>query len=174
MHIRELQGLADVRGTDRVNRRCWQAAYDDVLPASVVDRDPASEDALRDRLAAIRSWTGATLVAVDDDRIVGYAFARWGDDTKPFVEADDAGLKELYVDPDHWNEGVGTGLLSRVEELVPSACGGLTLSMLAGNEVGRRFYDRRGFVEDGDTTDEIGGNVYACVLFRKPLPGGDR
>lgn len=169
MHIRELRGLGDVRGTDRVNRQCWRTAYSNILPESVVNRDQASEDALRDRLAAVRSWTGAALVAVDDDRIVGYAFARWGDDTKPFVDADDAGLKEIYVDPDHWNEGVGTALLRQVEQRVPATKVGLTLSMLAGNEPGRRFYERRGFREVGETTDEIGGETYDCVLFRKPL-----
>ncbi|MFB6234699.1 MAG: N-acetyltransferase family protein [Halopenitus sp.] len=173
MDIRELHGLDDVRGTDRVNRRCWRAAYADILPESVVDRDPASDAALRERLAAIRSWTGVALVAVADERIVGYAFARWGDDTKSFVDADDAGLKEIYVDPDHWNEGIGTALLNRVEAELPPSTAGLTLSMLAGNEAGRRFYERRGFAEVGETTDEIGGETYDCVLFRKPLPHTD-
>jgi len=174
MNIRELRGLADVRGTDRVNRRCWLAAYGDILPESVVDRDPACEDALQEWLAAIRSWTGTALVAVEDDRIVGYAFARWDDDTKSFVDADDAGLKEIYVDPEHWNEGVGTALLARVEDGVPAAYAGLTLSMLASNERGRRFYESRGFVEVGETTDGIGGETYDCVLFRKPLSDADR
>lgn len=173
MNIRELRGLADVRGIDRVNRRCWKAAYADIFPASVLDREPATDDALRDRLAAIRSWTGAALVAVEDGQIVGYAFARWAEDTKSFVDADDAGLKEIYVDPDHWNEGVGTALLDRVETEVTATKAGLTLSMLAGNEPGRRFYQRRGFLEVGGTTDEIGGETYDCVLFRKPLSDAD-
>lgn len=46
--------------------------------------------------------------------------------------------------------------------------------MLAGNEPGRRFYERRGFVEIGETTDEIGGDTYDCVLFRKPLARANR
>lgn len=169
MRIRELRDRDDVRGVERVNRRCWRAAYGDIFPDSVLDRDPLPEDALEDRLAAIRSWTGVALVAVEGDRVVGYAFARWGDDTKSFVDGDDAGLKEIYGDPAHWNEGVGTALLERVEERVPSSSDGLTLSMLAGNVAGRRFYERRGFREVGKTSDEIAGETYDCVLFRKPL-----
>lgn len=190
MQIREVTDLADVRGIERVNRRCWKAAYADIFPAAVVNREPATEETLRDRLTAIRSWSGVALVAVaeqtedsdaesaggadgEEKRIVGYAFARWGEDTKSFVDHGDAGLKEIYVDPDHWNDGVGTALLDRIEDRVPPEYDGLTLSMLAGNEPGRRFYERRGFVEVGETTDEIAGDSYDCVLFRKPLASAE-
>lgn len=218
MDIREVNGLADVRGVDRVNRRGWEIAYDDIFPASVLDREPGTEAELRDRLEAIQSWTGTAVVAVEeadavgdglteggatasdgsggsfasvdatagdvagegaadlegtaraeDERVLGYAFARWGDATKSFVDSDDAGLKEIYVDPDYWNEGVGSALLDHVETRVPADYAGLTLSMLAGNERGRRFYERRGFVEVGETTAELDGETYDCVLFRKPL-----
>jgi len=189
METRELRGVADVRAMDRVNRLAWTVAYDDIFPARLLDRDPEPDAALRDRLARIRSWTGSAFVAVDDasagdgadapsddasaDGVVGYAIVRWGEDTKSFVDADDAGLKEIYVDPDHWNRGVGTALLARVERAAPASADGLTLSMLAGNDGGRRFYERRGFDEVGETTDEIAGTAYDCVLFRKPLSGED-
>lgn len=185
MKIRSVRGLADVRGTDRVNRRAWKAAYDHIFPPELLDRDQPNRADLRERLEAIRSWTGAAFVAVaeaandvsvadeteasapPEGPVVGYSFVRWGVDTKSFVDSGDAGLKEIYVDPDHWNKGTGTALLERAEQAVPEEYDGLTLSMLAGNEAGRRFYERRGFTEIGTTTDEIGGNVYECVLFRK-------
>lgn len=203
MRIRELDGREDVRGTDRVNRRAWREGYRDVLSDELLDRDPATEQALDDRLAAVESWTGRAFVAVDegrgdsdgdddrdsdDDRdndrdgdndrpgdgerdgdVIGYAIVRWGADAKPFVADGDAGLKEIYVDPARWSEGVGTALLDRVERAVPDEYRGLTLSTLAGNERGRAFYEARGFEAVGEESDEIGGEEYDTVLFRKPL-----
>lgn len=179
MEIRAVRDRADVRGMDRVNRRAWRVAYADVLTDDLLDREPATDAQLDARLEAIESWTGAEFVAVDGDEtgsdatgdgaVVGYAIARWGTDTKPFVDASDAGLKEVYVDPERWGEGVGSALVERVERAVPDEYDGLVLSMLAGNDRARRFYESRGFVETGAWDDEMGGETYDTVLFRKAL-----
>lgn len=173
MRIRELNGRDDVRAIDRVNRRAWRVAYEGIVPRELLDRAPPDDAAVDERLALFESWSGVRLVAETETeagpRVVGYGFARWGDDTKEFVADGDAGLKEIYVDPDYWNEGVGTALLERMERRVPDGYAGLTLSTLADNDVARAFYERRGFQQVGEWTEPIAGVPYDCLLYRKPL-----
>lgn len=84
-------------------------------------------------LEAVREPENVFLVAVDGvGTIRGYAHLRWGPQTKPFVDPDDAGLKELYVDPDAWGTGIGTTLLNAGIDRLPPDLHDLTLEMLAG------------------------------------------
>jgi hypothetical protein len=66
-------------------------------------------------------------------------------------------------------EGIGTQLLERVTSALPEAAEGLSASMLAGNEVGRRFYDARGFAQVGEGTETVAGDDYGTVHYRLPL-----
>ncbi|MEF8773504.1 MAG: GNAT family N-acetyltransferase [Halobacteriales archaeon] len=118
----------------------WHAAHDHILGeqavAEVVDDwyDPAD---LRDQVARER---GHFLVA-DDAGVVGFAHAGPSDDSYG-----DAVLPRIYVDPARWGDGTGTAMLGAVTDRLRAdghEC--LWLAVLAGNEVGRSFYESRGF-----------------------------
>lgn len=169
MEVRRYEGRDDARGVARVNALAWRAAYDDLLPDDVLDAqdpDPDEEavDRWHDGLAANRR---GVFVAVDDGGTVrGYADVRWGDaETKAFVGEDEADLKSVYVDPDHWGEGVGTALVERALDALPDSVSILRLEALEGNEVGRRFYEARGFERTGSATHGIGDESYPTVVY---------
>jgi len=96
-----------------------------------------------DRLEQCHEYYAAhddrVLVAELDGAVRNSASFRW-EETRPFVGPDEAGLKEIYVRPDYWGEGIGSGLLERGLELLPGDVEALTLDVLAENEVGRSFY----------------------------------
>ncbi len=52
-------------------------------------------------------------------------------------------LNHLYIDPQHWCQGVGTGLL----ETVKASSNRLQLRTFQQNQTARNFYKTRGFVE---------------------------
>lgn len=172
MQVRVLDSSAAVRGAIRSHGRAWQEAYAGILPASVLDRvtvDPDESD--------IREWLdrlpgeddpGVAYGASVDRTVRGYIYVRWGD-TKPFVRAGEAGLKELYVHPEWWGAGLGTSLLGRAVDAVPSAVDGLALEALAGNEIGSSFYESRGFGRDGRGDIELAGTRHETVIYRRPL-----
>ena len=171
MEIRPLAGRADVEQVVRVHGRAWRRAYRDVIPDPVLDEIP-----IEPTDAVVEEWYGRVrddrdrfLVAVDEGALRGYAYLRWGGGTKDFVRPDEAGLKEIYVDPDHWGRGVGTALLERGLDLLPAEFEALKLEMLAGNEVGERFYESRGFERTGSGAVEIGGESYPTVLYALEL-----
>ncbi|MFC7205144.1 GNAT family N-acetyltransferase [Haloferax namakaokahaiae] len=189
--IRPPRSRADMRGVWRVNVRCWNEAYGHIFADRVLPSldEPPSISSLGERLVYAtslnESGTGRYVVAVDEsgdetdgelkdgpdegDHVVGFAAARWGEDTKSFVGDDEAGLWILYVDPDWWGRGIGTRLLETVEAAIPEAYTALVLDTLAENEVGRRFYRARGFEVRETMQIEIGGDPYSAVILARPL-----
>lgn len=176
MEICPLDSDEAVRGAIEARGRAWQAAYGDLLPDSALDRvtvDPGDEGVRtwRDRLPDADDAAVARGVRVRG-RVRGYVFVRWGA-TKGFVGPDEAGIKELYVHPDWWGGGLGTGLLGAAVGALPPAVDGLALETLADNDLGRGFYESRGFVADDHGELALAGRSYETVIYRRSV-GPDR
>lgn len=130
----------DVPGIREVAVDAWHAAHDHVIGASAVEDllddwyDPAD---LHDQVVRERGH----FVVADDAGVVGFAHAGPSDESHG-----DAVLSRIYVDPDRWGDGVGTAMLQVVaDRLRADGHGRLWLAVLAGNDVGRSFYEARGF-----------------------------
>lgn len=172
MRVRSLEDRDDIRGILSVHARSWRVAYDPILPDSAIDRvidpDPDHEH-IEDRHAELYPDRDRVFLAEDDGGIVGYAYVRWGSETKPFVGPDEAGLKEIYVDPDCWGQGIGTALLTRCLDRLPDRLTALKLEALARNEVGSSFYSARGFEHIGTDQVEIGDQSFETHIWSLDL-----
>lgn len=172
MRIRPLESPSDLRGVHRVNVLAWRAAYEGLVPEETLDARSIDvpDDALEERFEELDGDDEAFLVAVDDDGDVrGYVRVRWGDDTKAFVDPGEAGLKEIYVHPDDWNDGVGTRLLERGLAEIPGGRTAVKLEMLAGNELAQSFYTSRGFEHAGSRRAEFSGETLETAIYEKEL-----
>ncbi|SDJ41329.1 GNAT family N-acetyltransferase [Natronorubrum texcoconense] len=171
MEIRRLRGSSDARAIVRINVAAMRAAYDELLPADVLeqfDSDPPDE-AVREYAARLREDRDGIALADVDGAARGYSYFRWGDDTKSFVGPSEAGLKELYVEPEYWGEGVGTALFEYGLDSLPASVDRVKLEMLDGNDLGHRFYDARGFERTGSSEFEIGGESYPTAIYTLEL-----
>lgn len=175
MEVRGLRDRTDVRELLVAHGRAWRAAYEGLLPESVID-DVAAEEPSDERIAAHYDRLTAlgedrVLVAADGGGTVrGYVVYRWpGDETRDSVRASEAELKELYVDPDHWGRGFGTALLEAGIARLPDHVSSVALETLAGNDVGAGFYEARGFEPDGVAAVTIDDDRYPTQVYRKPL-----
>ena len=70
---------------------------------------------------------------------------------------DGADVDQLYVDPERWGRGIGSGLMEHAKQLRPQ---GLWLWTFQTNTGARRFYERHGFVVV-DETDGSGNEERA-------------
>jgi ribosomal protein S18 acetylase RimI-like enzyme len=172
MDVRPLASSTDLQDVNRVNVLAWRAAYDGILPGDVLagrEADLAVEDA-REQYERIRDETGCFLVAEEDAGDVrGYVYVRWGDDTKDFVPDEEAGLKEIYVEPDAWGEGIGSRLLERALDELPESVDAVKLEMLAGNDVAAGFYESHGFEQVDESEFELDGETYPTVVYEQQL-----
>ncbi|MFC5971449.1 GNAT family N-acetyltransferase [Halomarina salina] len=161
----------DVPGIRRVAREGWHAAYGDFLAAETVERAlyqwyaPAVvERTVTDPDVAYLVAEPADLAAEDvDHTVLGYvsghaASGRYGS------------VSSFYVDPDRWGEGIGNALFGR--ELAVLASNGVErveLEVLAENEVGRGFYESRGFDAVGESADDLFGTVHPVVVYARDV-----
>lgn len=155
----------DVPDVQRVARRGWHAAYEGVLSEETIE---AKLDEWYDR-ATIREYVEREdvgyFVAEADGRVLGYATGG------PTDGSEDVGfLGAIYVDPDHWGEGIGSRLLDRVETfLADRGYERLRFRVLAENDVGRSFYRSRGYETVEETETELGEEVVEECVFEGPL-----
>jgi ribosomal protein S18 acetylase RimI-like enzyme len=146
--------LADVEPVVRVHVRTWQHTYAGMIPDSVL---AALGDQIDERVRRTRErWSApgprdfSTVVAVDDGG--PYGFVVFGPYRLENDELDRAfgEVLAIYVDPDRQGRGAGRALLdAAVAALRERGFGEVRLWVLEQNAPSRRFYERYGFVADG-------------------------
>ena len=137
----------DAIAVARVHVRSWQAAYRTLLPDDYLDQLRPEDRAPHYDFATRDPHKPHTIVAEDSGAIYGFAT------TAPSRDADnpDHGeLYALYVDPDHWGQGIGVALIAAARDhLVQSGFQHALLWVLAGNLHAERFYRHDGWTTDG-------------------------
>ncbi len=165
---------SDALGIATVHVASWEATYRGLMPDPLLDQMTVER--------RTRSWTqllaadrdGETFVAVDDERIIGFA------DVGPARAAEDGTgeVYAIYVDPDAWDRGHGRDLMVRsLDWLRRHGYTAAILRVLDGNDRGRSFYERGGWQVTGDVViaDHCGAPLpeltYRTGLVEEP-PGG--
>jgi GNAT superfamily N-acetyltransferase len=121
-----------------LQERASVAAFPHVFPP---ERFPFPREAVHERWAeALEDPAATVLVSERDEEPVGVALVRpdW--------------LEGLYVVPEWWGKGVGDELHDRALEIVRDlGSAQIHLWVLEANARARRFYERRGWLENGQT-----------------------
>lgn len=128
----------------------WRAAYPGLMPQGMLDAlDPVREAARRRERWDERHAHphDVELLAQEDGEIVGWAVAG---PTRSEDRPGDGELYGLYVLPGRWSTGVGHLLITAVEERLRSfGYAAAHLWVLDGNERAAGFYERHGWIGDG-------------------------
>jgi len=113
----------------------------------LIDLDP-------DSIAA-----NAVFVAERGGKLLGFAAVATHD-------GDDAELADIFVEPAHWREGIGTALLGAI--LREAAAWGANRLHVLANAEALGFYERHGFVRLGEQRTPLGP---MAVLMARPIGG---
>lgn len=147
--------LADVAAVGAVHAQAWQAGYRDLFePRWLEVFVEQRRTQWQDRIVSPEFAKSTLLVAVRKDRVA--AFAHFGQHR---VHPADAEIYDCYADPSVWGSGVAYVLLdSAWDQLVDSGYRSVRLWTLAGANRARRFYQRFGFRESGQTRERDFGD----------------
>lgn len=129
----------DAKAIAEIHVATWQAAYQDLMPEEYL-RLMTAEKRQSYWREAIEYSEPQLLVAVDDDKVVGFV---------GFDRSRDAGTKStvgeiwaLYVAPEHWSKGVGVALWDGAREgLKEEGCTQVTVWVLLRNERALGFFE---------------------------------
>jgi L-amino acid N-acyltransferase YncA len=142
----------DIPAVAALHVRAWQSGYAGMIPAEVLDTlDPEQRAEQR------RRWHGAdgflTLVATDGATIVGFATIgpyRHQQD-RAVLDPTVGELLAIYLEPTRIGTGVGRALLAEaLTALTDRGYREVRLWVLDANARSRRFYEKAGFVADGE------------------------
>jgi GNAT superfamily N-acetyltransferase len=134
----------------------WHAAWHDAHPGHV----PAGLTAAR----TLESFHQRTPTRVADTTL-----AEVDGELAGFVMIDGAEVEQVFVDARHRGSGVADLLLDEAERLVGAAGHDVAwLAVVTGNARARRFYEKRGWSDDGDLAYEVtaGGTTYVSPCRR--------
>src|SRR5262245_9574089 len=129
----------------------WRAAYRDLLPAEVLDQLDAEQFAQRWRKALLSPGQARNrvLVALDHERVVGFAATTAADDPDADPAAD-ALVAEFRVHPDETRAGHGSRLLHAVADtLTADGFDRATIWLNATDDPLREFLTAAGWAPDG-------------------------
>jgi ribosomal protein S18 acetylase RimI-like enzyme len=151
----------DIPGIQRVARRGWRETYEFLSEDAVetILDDWYAADELERPITASES----VYLVAETDGIAGYASAA------PTAN-EEAQLYAIYVDPDRWNDGLGTALLDGVRDrLRDRGVRQLRVEVLAENTVGVSFYESRGFERTSEREREIGSQTLVEYVYYRDV-----
>ena len=154
----------DIDAIRRIAEDGWNETYGGLLATETIDEALAewyTPDTIRDR---IEHEEGLYFLAEQEGTPVGYVSGG------PTDEGTVAYLGAIYVDPDHWNEGIGTALLETFEaEYRSLGYEAIRLHVLAENEIARSFYRKHGYELVDEREEELFGEAVHEQVFRGEL-----
>ena len=156
--IKKMETDEEIRGKAFVHWRAWHEAYPGLVSREYLDNftlEKCETMALR--------WPDNTLVAKDGPRVVGFiAYGAPGEQTPDTGE-----IFGLYVLSDYYGKGVGRRLVEAASEAL-AQCPKIGLWVLRGNRRAIRFYEKCGFVPNGQemTSPTLSATEARMVLER--------
>ncbi len=113
----------------------------------------------------VGSPNGATWIAEQDGRMVGFAIVEWAQDAGEPI----AYIETIEVLPAHRSHGAGSQLLTCIEDSARSAnAGWIWLHVDAGNEGAIRLYEAHGYGCEG-TEENYYAPGRAALIYAKRL-----
>lgn len=144
----------DIEEVKSVARKSWNETYEGIIPEQI--QQNFLKMAYSDEMMEQRLSQSIILVAEVDDRVVGFA---------NYSRVNGAGMVELsaiYIYPDQQGIGIGTNLLKEGIKCLEAAKE-IYVNVEKENEIGKNFYQARGFKLVDEFDDDFDGHILKTV-----------
>lgn len=161
--------LDDAPAIARIHVDAWRAAYEGIIPASLLAGLSVEKREATWR-ACIAGGVPRVLVARDPTGVIGWI--AFGDCRDAGAAPDQGEVHAVYLAPSHWGRGVGGLLWQEARRaLIRDGFASASLWVLAENHRALRFYRSAGFAVDplGDRNIERGGRSLRELRYLTPL-----
>lgn len=137
----------DIVGIQQVAAESWRATYANIFTEQFIQDFLADAYSAPSLARSVQDEQACFVVAKVDEQVIGFGhggLSRLG-----------AMLYRLYLLPAYWRQGVGGGLLSRVETwFKENQFTGYFCYVHSQNVVGKAFYQKQGFAHVADKDQE--------------------
>lgn len=148
MHVEDIPQVQDVA------KKSWNATYEGIIPFEIQEKFlkvAYNNDRMKQRLE--RSFL---FVAEIDSNVVGFA------NFSPVNDEGKAELGAIYLYPEHQGKGIGSALLQKgINEL--EGVEEIYINVERDNEIGKSFYDAKGFQVLKEFDDDFEGHILKTV-----------
>lgn len=155
IRIVPMESVADMDGKGYVHWKSWQESY-----AGIVSADYLANMSLEKCIEIARRWPEGILVAKDGERVIG--FVAYG--TEAMEDIRPCGMIfGLYLLQEYHGRGIGKRLMEAAMSKMDD-CEAVALWVFRENEKAIRFYERCGFLADGEEKTAVYGKP--CQVIR--------
>ena len=148
MHVEDIPQVQDVA------KKSWNATYEGIIPFEIQEKFlkvAYNNDRMKQRLE--RSFL---FVAEIDSNVVGFA------NFSPVNDEGKAELGAIYLYPEYQGKGIGSALLQKgINEL--EGVEEIYINVERDNEIGKSFYDAKGFQVLKEFDDDFEGHILKSV-----------
>lgn len=148
MHVEDIPQVQDVA------KKSWNATYEGIIPFEIQEKFlkvAYNNDRMKQRLE--RSFL---FVAEIDSIVVGFA------NFSPVNDEGKAELGAIYLYPEYQGKGIGSALLQKgINEL--EGVVEIYINVERDNEIGKSFYDAKGFQVLKEFDDDFEGHILKTV-----------
>ncbi|AMO84103.1 putative acetyltransferase [Solibacillus isronensis B3W22] len=148
MHVEDIPQVQDVA------KKSWNATYEGIIPFEIQEKFlkvAYNNDRMKQRLE--RSFL---FVAEIDSNVVGFA------NFSPVYDEGKAELGAIYLYPEYQGKGIGSALLQKgINEL--EGVEEIYINVERDNEIGKSFYDAKGFQVLKEFDDNFEGYILKTV-----------
>ncbi len=166
MELREAD-TADIESIRTVAETSLAASYGHVVEHGYLEAAAEQWYDRGDLKEAIEDPSTWFIVAVEGDEVVAFAESYVLDRRERVGEID-----WIHVDPDHRGRGIGSSVLTKIEEVLRSDDVDVVEGrVLAENEDGTTFYEQNEYEQAGSQEVDIGEGTFEERIYRKRVTG---
>ena len=142
----------DAQAIAKVQIAAWQAAYQNILPADFLAAMTIEKCTTNWTAALTTDNPGQYLVVEYNNEIIG--FSCFGPARDSDLPASAAELVGINIHPLFWQKQIGSQLLAAIIEQLKTQYQSLYLWVAADNARAIHFYQKHGFVADGEQKNQ--------------------